>query len=327
MTNKIDVLGIGNAIVDVISRADDAFLEANNMAKGGMMLISEDDAQKLYASMGPGIESSGGSAANTMAGIASFAGKAGFIGKVRNDQLGEVFAHDIRSIGVEYFTEMSTEGAATARCLILVTPDGERTMNTFLGASSALGPDDVSADDIARAKVVYLEGYLWDPPGAKDAFVKAAGYAHAAGNQVALTLSDAFCVDRYRDEFRNLVRSEVDILFANEAEILSLYETSSFDDALQAASQEKALMVLTRSEHGCVIVKGTETHMVAAEPVAQVVDATGAGDQFAAGFLFGLTAGRGLPESGRLGALAAAEIISHVGARPEISLKTLIEQV
>lgn len=324
---KTDVLGIGNAIVDVIARADDQFLASHDMPKGSMTLISEDQAHQLYDAMGPGQESSGGSAANTMAGIASFGGRGGFIGKVRDDQLGEVFAHDIRSIGVAYSVDPSAGGPSTARCLILVTPDGERTMNTYLGASVELGPDDVDADQVKGAAVTYLEGYLWDPPQAKDAFLKAAGLAHAAGNQVALTLSDAFCVERYRDEFKNLVEGEIDILFANEAEILALYETQHFDDALQALKGKNVLAALTRSEAGCVVVKDEEIHVVDAEPVARVVDATGAGDQFAAGFLFGLTSQRPLGECARLGALAASEVISHIGARPESALKSLIERV
>ncbi len=324
MSDKIDVLGIGNAIVDVIAKADDDFLAKHDMPKGGMTLISEDDAHKLYGDMGPGIEASGGSAANTMAGIASFGGKAGFVGTVRDDQLGEVFSHDIRSIGVEFSSQPLKDGPATARCLIFVTPDGERTMNTYLGACTQLGPNDIDADQISRASITYLEGYLWDPPLAKEAFVKAAGFARASGNKVALTLSDAFCVDRYRDEFRNLITKEIDILFANEAEILSLYETDSFDDALQAVRQENVLAAITRSAAGCVIADGEEVHVVSAEPVDKVVDATGAGDQFAAGFLYGISTGRPLAECGRLGSLAAAEIISHIGARPELELKSVI---
>lgn len=319
----IDVLGIGNAIVDVLSRADDAFLEARDIAKGAMQLIDEAQAASLYSEMGPGVEISGGSAANTIAGLASFGGRGAFVGKVRDDQLGDVFAHDIRSIGVEFETAPATEGASTARCLVLVTPDGERTLNTFLGASSGLGPQDVDEDQIARSSITYLEGYLWDPPQAKEAFLKAARTARKAGRDVALTLSDPFCVERHRDEFLDLVRNEVNIVFANEAEIKSLYQVERFDDALQAAKQDCGLVALTRSEAGCVIADGDEVHVVEAAPVAKVVDTTGAGDLFAAGFLFGLTRGKGLADCGRLGALAAAEVISHVGARPETGLADL----
>jgi len=319
---KLDVVGIGNAIVDVIARAEDSFLEANDLAKGSMRLIDEAEAGQLYDAMGPAVESSGGSAANTIAGLASFGGRGGFIGRTRDDQLGAVFAHDIRSLGVAYNTEAARQGPATARCLILVTPDGERTMNTFLGASAELGAGDLDEALIARSSVTYLEGYLWDPPAAKDAFLKAAGLAHAAGNQVALTLSDPFCVDRHREEFRNLVDNEIDILFANEAEIKSLYETDRFDDALQAVRREGLLMVLTRGPAGCVIATDGEMHVVEAKKT-DVVDTTGAGDLFAAGFLHGHARGMALSECGRLGALAAAEVISHVGARPERSLADL----
>lgn len=320
---KADVLGIGNAIVDVLSRTDDGFLEARDIVKGSMQLIDEDQAASLYSDMGPAIEISGGSAANTIAGLSSFGAKGAFIGKVRNDQLGDVFSHDIRSIGVDFATPAATEGAATARCMVLVTPDGERTMNTYLGASTGLGPDDVDEDQVASAKVTYLEGYLWDPPEAKEAFLKAARTARQAGRDVALTLSDPFCVERHREEFLNLVRNEVGIVFANEAEIMSLYQVQNFDDALQAAKQDCSLAVLTRSAAGCVIAEGDEVHVVEARKVAQVVDTTGAGDLFAAGFLFGLTQGKPLAQCGRLGALAASEIISHVGARPETSLSDL----
>ncbi len=320
---NFDVLGIGNAIVDVLSRTDDAFLAANGLAKGSMALIDDDQAVTLYAKMGPGVEISGGSAANTIAGISSFGGKGAFIGKVRNDQLGDVFAHDIRSIGVDFSTAAATSGPQTARCLVLVTPDGERTMNTFLGASQNLSVDDIEENQIARAHTLYLEGYLWDPAQAKEAFLKAAKFAHKAGRQVALTLSDAFCVDRYRDEFRNLLKQDVDILFANEAEITSLYEVSDFEEAAKQAQIECKLAVLTRSEKGCVILKDNERHEVPALKVDELVDTTGAGDLFASGFLFGLTQERSLTDCGRLGVLAASEVISHIGARPETSLNDL----
>jgi sugar/nucleoside kinase (ribokinase family) len=276
--------------------------------------------------MGPGVESSGGSAANTMAGLASLGGEAAFIGKVRDDQLGEVFAHDIRSIGVTFDTAPATDGAATARCLILVTPDAQRTMNTFLGAAAEFSPEDVDANLIHAAQVTYLEGYLWDREAAKEAFLKAAQLAHAKDRKVALTLSDAFCVDRHRASFQDLVDGHIDILFANEDEITSLYETDDFDTALQLVRGKCDVAALTRSEKGCVIVAGDEVHVIDAEPVEKVVDTTGAGDQFAAGFLYGLTNGYGLAKAGRIGSIAAAEVISHLGARPEKSLKQLVKQ-
>jgi len=321
---QYDVVGIGNAIVDVIAHAEDAFLEDCNLAKGAMTLIDDQRAHQLYESMGPGVEMSGGSAANTIAGVASFGGKAGFIGKVRDDQLGEVFVHDIRSLGVHFDTPRAFDGAATARCLILVTPDAQRTMNTFLGACIELGPEDIDEALIAAAGVTYLEGYLWDPPRAKEAFRKAVDVAHAAGRKVALTLSDAFCVDRWRDEFRDLVAGGVDIVFANEAELLSLYEVDSFDAGLQAIRGQCDVAALTRSEKGSVILAGDEVHVIDAQPVARVVDTTGAGDLYAAGVLHGYARGLPLAECGRIGSRAAAEIISHFGARPDVPLKALL---
>jgi len=318
-----DVLGIGNAIVDVLSRTDDDFLKARGITKGAMLLIEEDRAASLYADMGPGVEMSGGSGANTIAGLASLGGAGSFIGKVRDDQLGDVFTHDIRSIGVEFRTAPATDGPSTARCLVLVTPDGERTLNTFLGACSGLGPDDVDETQVTAAKVTYLEGYLWDPPEAKEAFLKAARLARKADRDVAITLSDPFCVERHREEFLHLVRHEVNVVFANEAEIKSLYQVERFDDALQAAKRDCGLAVITRSAAGCVIADGNDVHVVEAVKVDRVVDSTGAGDLFAAGFLFGLTHGRELADCGRLGALAAAEVISHVGARPVTDLAQL----
>jgi sugar/nucleoside kinase (ribokinase family) len=322
-TAAIDVLGIGNAIVDVISHADDAFLATHELTKGSMMLIDEARAEKLYAAMGPGVEVSGGSCGNTIAGVASFGGKGAYVGKVRDDQLGQVFAHDLRSMGVRFETRPATSGPATARCLISVTPDAQRTMSTYLGACTGLGPADIDEKLAAAAKVTYVEGYLWDPPEAKKAVLKAFNAAHAGGRKVSLTLSDSFCVDRYRDEFRALVRNEVDILFANEAEIMSLYQTSSFDEALAAARADTKVCVLTRSEKGSVVAISTATYEVPAVPVSRVVDTTGAGDLYAAGFLYGYTHGKHLAECGRLGGIAAAEVISHVGARPEKALKDL----
>ena len=319
-----DVLGIGNAIVDVISHADDAFLATHKLAKGGMMLIDEQQAEALYAAMGPGVEISGGSCGNTMAAVASFGVKGAYIGKVRNDQLGQVFSHDLRATGVSFATAAATDGPSTARCLILVTPDAQRTMNTYLGACTRLGPADIDTGLVASARVTYVEGYLWDPPEAKKAVLKAFDAARAAGREVSITLSDSFCVGRYRDEFRDLVRNKVDIVFANEAEITSLYEVKTFEEAMEAVRKEARIAVLTRSEKGSVVVKGAETHAVAAAPVAKVVDTTGAGDLFAAGFLFGYTQGKPLPECARLGGIAAAEVIAHVGARPEQPLRGLM---
>ena len=319
-----DVLGIGNAIVDVISRADDGFLATHALTKGAMMLVDEARAEALYTAMGPGIEVSGGSCGNTMAGVASFGGKGAYIGKVRNDQLGGVFGHDIKAIGVSFETAQATSGPSTARCLILVTPDAQRTMSTYLGACTGLGPNDIDAARIASAQVTYVEGYLWDAPEAKKAVLKAFDAAHAAGRQVSITLSDSFCVGRYRDEFRALIKDKVDILFANEDEIKSLYQVDTFEKALEAARAENKICALTRSEKGSMIVKGAETHAVPAAPVAKVVDTTGAGDLYAAGFLFGYTRGKPLAECARLGGIAAAEVISHVGARPERALKDLV---
>jgi len=324
MTSAFDVLGIGNAIVDVISHADDAFLGQHGLVKGSMMLIDEQRAETLYAAMGPGIEVSGGSCGNTMAGIASFGGKGAYVGKVRDDQLGAVFSHDLRSTGVSFETPSANAGPATARCLILVTPDAQRTMNTYLGACMGLGPADIDTARVGSAQVTYVEGYLWDEPAAKQAVLKAFDAAHAAGRLVSITLSDAFCVHRYRDEFRDLVRNKVDILFGNESEIKSLYEVESFEEAMEATRKEAKIAALTRSEKGSVVVKGNETWAVPAAPVAKVVDTTGAGDLYAAGFLFGYTRGKPLAECARLGGLAAAEIISHVGARPEQALRGLI---
>ena len=319
---RYDVLGIGNAIVDVIARAEDDFLVAQGMNKGTMALIDEVRAQAIYAAMGPAIESSGGSAANTIVGVASFGARAAFVGKVKDDELGRSFVHDIRAAGVAFDTKPATAGPSTARSYIMVTPDGERTMNTFLGAAQDLRPADIDEGQVASAAVTYLEGYLWDPPQAKEAFVKAAGIAHKAGHRVALTLSDAFCVDRYRAEFLDLIRKGVvDIVFANERELHSLYETADFDTAVKALRGEAKLAVVTRSEKGCVVVSRDAVVAVPAEPVEQVADVTGAGDLFAAGFLAGLARGKDHRTAARLGGLAAAEVIQHIGARPAVSLK------
>ena len=319
----LDLLGIGNAIVDVLARAEDAFLAGHGMAKGGMTLIDAAAAERIYGAMGPGVESSGGSAANTCAVAAALGARVGFLGKVAEDALGTVFAHDIRAAGVRFPTAPLANGAPTARCLILVTPDGQRTMNTFLGACIAFGPQDVDEAEVASAAVTYLEGYLFDPPEAQAAFRKAAGAAHAAGRKVSLTLSDPFCVGRHRAAFRAFVREETDILFANEAELLSLYETDDFPAALAAVRREAGLAAVTRSEKGSVIVAGEETVEIAAVPT-KVVDTTGAGDAYAAGFLAAHAQGRPLGECGRWGSVAAAEAISHFGARPQTDLKALV---
>jgi sugar/nucleoside kinase (ribokinase family) len=321
---RYDVLGIGNAIVDVISRTDDDFLAKQNMHKGTMALIDEARAAAIYDAMGPAVEVSGGSAANTIAGVASLGGRAAFVGKVKDDELGRVFAHDIRAAGVAYETPPASTGPSTARCYVLVTADGERTMNTYLGAAQDLHPNDIDADAVAASGIIYLEGYLWDPPKAKEAFLKAAKIAHAAERDVALTLSDAFCVDRYRAEFRDLIRTgTVDLVFANERELHSLYETADFDTALNTLRGDAKLAVVTRSEKGCLVVTREQTAAVPASPVARLIDATGAGDLFAAGFLVGLSRGTDYRSAARLGALAAAEVIQHLGARPETSLKAL----
>jgi len=329
MTNPslptLDLLGIGNAIVDVQARAEDSFLAEHNMPKGGMALIDAATAEAIYAAMGPGVESSGGSAGNTCAVAAALGARVGYLGKVADDGLGKVFAHDIRAAGVRFPTAPLVGGAPTARCLILVSPDGQRTMNTFLGACVTFGPDDVDEAEVASAAITYLEGYLFDPPAAQAAFRKASQAAHAAGRRVSLTLSDAFCVGRHRAAFRGFVKEETDILFANEAELLSLYETEDFDAALDQLRQEVALAAVTRSEKGSVIIAGAERFDVAAVPT-KVVDTTGAGDAYAAGFLAGMAHGKALPECGRWGSVAAAEAISHFGARPQADLKALVAQ-
>ncbi len=318
-----DVVGIGNAIVDIISRCDDDFLKMHGAAKGHMQLVDEQQISKLYDAVGPAIEISGGSAANTVAGVASLGGRAAYIGKTADDEFGRIFAHDIRALGVHFETSPSAGGAATARSLILVTPDGERTMNTFLGISPQLGPDDIDEQTIAAGKILYLEGYLFDAPAAKTSFRAAAAIAKTHGRLVSLTLSDGFCVDRHREEFLDLIRSDVDILFANESEITSLYQVNSFDQAAEKVCQDTALAALTRSEKGSLIIHGNESLAIPASPVETLVDTTGAGDLYAAGFLFGYANNKDLGLCGRLGSLAAAEIISHIGARPENNLSEL----
>ena len=319
--DKLEVLGLGNAIVDVIAQAEDDFLVTHGLAKGGMMLIDEAAALRLYNSMGSATVISGGSAANTIVGLSSLGIRTAFVGKLRDDEAGRSFAHDIRKSGVHFETPFASDGPSTARCLVLVTPDGERTMNTYLGACQNLGPEDIDEKLVREASILYLEGYLWDPPAAKEAFKKAAAIAHAAGNQVALTLSDAFCIDRYREEFLELIRHKVvDIVFANQHELKSLYQTSDFDSAVAAFRNEGVLGAVTRSEDGCLIITRDETLAVPASPIEKLVDTTGAGDLFAAGFLAGLVRGSDLRDAGRLGGLAAAEVIQHYGARPQVNL-------
>ncbi|HEX6859422.1 MAG TPA: adenosine kinase [Caulobacteraceae bacterium] len=319
MTDLFDVAAIGNAIVDVIAPADDAFLEAESLTKGSMQLIDQPRAIQLYDRMAKGVETSGGSAANTIAGIASLGGKAAFMGKVAADRLGATFVEDMWNIGAHYKTQPLRGGPSTARCLINVTPDAQRTMCTFLGASTQFMDHDVDQAVIEGSKIVYLEGYLFDPPEARKAFAKAAGLARASGRQIALTLSDSFVVERHRLALLKFIETQVDVLFANEAEICALFE-SDFGAAVTAARSVARVAALTRSEHGSVIVSDARTHAVAAAPVEKVVDTTGAGDQYAAGFLFGLARGRPLEDCGRLGSMAAAEVISHYGPRPQVSL-------
>jgi sugar/nucleoside kinase (ribokinase family) len=318
-----DVLGIGNALVDVITSVDDAFVDAHDFPRGATTMVELDRAEAVYADLPPAQETSGGSCANTIAGLASFRAAVTFIGRVRDDQLGKVYTHDLRSLGVHFDVAPATDGPATGRCLVMVTPDAHRTQCTYLGASSVIGPEDVDADIVARARVTYLEGYLWDQPSAKDAIRKAATAARGAGRQVAFTLSDPFCVDRHREEFRALVADEIDVLFGNEAEIRSLYEVDDFDAALQRVREHCRVGALTRSEQGSVVIAGDEVHVIDADPVDRLVDTTGAGDQYAAGFLYALTHGHDLATCGRLGSVAAAEVISHFGARPAVSLAQL----
>src|ERR1700720_4613315 len=321
---KYDVLGIGNAIFDILVQADESFLAAHGMTKGGMALIDEARAAAIYRDMGPAVEISGGSAANPIVGVANLGARAAYVGKVRDDQTGRMYTHDIRAAGVAFETRSASDGPATGCSYILVTPDGERTMNTYLGAAQDLTPADIDEAQIAASAIVYLEGYLWDPKSAKEAFVKAATIAHGAGRQVALTLSDSFCVDRYRGEFLDLMRNgTVDLIFANEAELHSLYQTSDFDTALTQLRSDINLGVVTRSEKGCVVASTDGVIAVPAFPIRAMVDTTGAGDLFAAGFLFGLVRDAGHENAGRLGALAAAEVIQHIGARPQASLKEL----
>jgi sugar/nucleoside kinase (ribokinase family) len=321
---RLDVLAIGNAIVDVIADADDRFLESQGLHKGMMRLIDESEAERLYAAMGPGRELSGGSAGNTAAGLAALGCKAGFIGQVADDQLGAIYQHDIESLGVDFIIPARADVGATARSLILVTPDAQRTMNTFLGAAQMLDRSDVDPAEVAEAGIIYLEGYLWDPPAPRAAMERAIEAAHAAGRKVAFTLSDTFCVDRHRDGFWQLLRDgKIDILFANEAEAAAMAEDSDLDAAIARIAAEVPMLVVTRSEAGATAIAGTERADVPAEPIDRLVDTTGAGDLFAAGFLAGQARGKSLHDSLKLGAIAAAEVIQHYGARPEKDLKAL----
>ncbi|WP_232630774.1 adenosine kinase [Methylobacterium sp. Leaf118] len=333
MPDPLDLLVLGNAIVDLIAHAEDGFLAEQGVAKGAMQLIDEPRAEALFAVMGPATVVSGGSGANTAVGAALLGAKTGFVGKVRDDELGRLFSYDLKATGVRFDVAPATEGPATARCFILVTPDGERTMSTYLGACQGLSPDDVDEATVRAARVTYLEGYLWDPPAAKDAFRKAVKIAHAAGNAIALTLSDAFCVDRYRDEFLGLIREgSIDILFANIGELQSLYRTDDPEAAIKALRDERdaagkhLLGLVTRSEEGALVVRGGEVRSVPASPVRAVVDTTGAGDLFAAGFLAGYARGLDYTTSARLGTIAAAEVIEHVGARPQRDLLALARE-
>ena len=326
MAHKYHVAGLGNAIVDIFAQVEDSFLLQHKIAKGAMTLIDEFRAfelNKALASAGKNPEVAGGSVANTMAGLASLGAKGVYVGKVHADRLGAVFAASMKNIGVDYSTPLGNKGAATASSMIAVTSDGQRSMNTYLGACRELTPDDVFPNDIADAEITYIEGYLWDEPAAKDASRKAMKIAHENGCKIALTLSDAFCVGRFRAEFLDLFHNQLDILFANEEEALSLFEVQSFEKIVEKVKAWGGVAALTRSAKGCVIVRGSQMHEIPAAPVTKVVDTTGAGDQFAAGFLYGLTHGKPLPDCGELGALAAAEVISHFGARPEVSLRDL----
>ncbi len=323
---SIDILALGNAIVDVLSHVDESVIDGLPVNKGGMTLVGAEEAESLYGTLGPGVECSGGSAANTVVGAAMLGARTAFIGRVRDDHLGRVFTHDIRAAGVRFDTPPATGGPKTAVCLVMVTPDAHRTMCTYLGASIEMGPDDVDEALVRDSAVLYLEGYLWDPPGAKEAMRKAVRIARGEGRAVALSLSDPFCVDRHRDDFLDLVDADVDILFANEGEITSLYGTDDLDDAIHALTPLVKVAAITRSEHGALVIGDGDVHIIPAEPVTRVVDTTGAGDLFAAGFLTGWTQGRTLHDCGRMGAVAAAEVIGHLGARPEADLRALVTE-
>lgn len=321
MTLTNDVIGVGAAIVDIIARVDDAMLVDQDLSKGAMTLVDEAGSSAIYGALGETLERSGGSGANTIAALGAMGRKVAFIGKRRDDEFGEIFAHDIRATGTSFDAPAATTGEATARCLVMVTPDAERTMATYLGVSGDLGPDDIDEGTIAGGGILYLEGYLWDKPAAKDAFRRASEIAHKAGRKVALSLSDAFCVDRHRDSFREIVANDIDILFANESELLSLYETEDFDAAIEAVAKDVAIAAVTRGPDGAVIVSGDERIAVPAQPVATLVDTTGAGDLFAAGFLNGLATDQPLATCGAMGCSAANVVIQVLGARCTDALK------
>ena len=328
MAAAFDVVGIGNALVDVVAHVDDGFLTERQLAKGTMTLVDSGTADFLYGKMPPGVEVSGGSCANTMAALASLGGEGAFIGKVKDDYFGQVFRHGMDSIGVQFSNAASPDGPATGRCLVLVSPDAQRTMCTDLGAASTLGANDLNGGVIQNSRVTYMEGYLFDRPEAQRAFIRAAEYAHDSGRKVSISLSDPFCVDRHRDAFRELVANHIDILFANQEEIMSLYEATVFDDAIQMLKSRGHVDIacLTRSEKGSVIIHGDEVHVIDAEPVREVVDTTGAGDFYSAGFLYGYTQGLDLGLCGRIAAIVAGEVISHNGARPEQDLAELVKE-
>jgi sugar/nucleoside kinase (ribokinase family) len=324
---ELDVVGIGNALVDVLSYEDDAFIEANGLVKGAMTLIDTERAEALYAAMGPGVEVSGGTAANTIAGVASFGGRAAYMGRVFDDQLGAVFAHDLRSTGALFRCAPATDGPSTGRCLIVVTPDAERTMNTYLGASAHFGPEEVDGELITSAQVVYLEGYLFDSPDAQEAYRKASRIAHDAGRRVSLTLSDTLCVERHKEAWRSLVTDQVDLLFANAGEAMALYDVDSVEAALEHVQADVEVGAITCGPEGSLVVHDGQVIEVAAHPVDEVVDTTGAGDLYAAGFLHGFTTGRALETCGRLGSLAASVVIGCTGPRPNVSLAELADSM
>jgi sugar/nucleoside kinase (ribokinase family) len=325
--SRLRVTAIGDALVDILAHCDEAFIARSGVPKGSMQLMEEPEAEALYAQMGPSTQMSGGSAANTIACMAQMGSPCGFVGRVRDDALGRVFAHDIRALGVDFPTDAATTGPTTGRCYILITPDGERTMMTYLGVAQYLTAEDLHSEQIARSDVFYIEGYMWSKPETKQAIVEAIQIAHKAGNRTALTLSDTFCVNVYRDEFNALVDDHIDILFANEHEIMALTQAADFDGALQAMRGRCEIAAITRSEKGAVILAGAQTHIIDAKPVAKVVDATGAGDAFAAGFLQGFTTGRSLHDAGRMGVVCAASIIAQVGPRPQDDLKALVASI
>ena len=325
MTARTHVLAIGNALVDVITTAPAEFLSDRGIAKGSMRLIPADEAETLYAAMGAGREISGGSAANTVAGMAALGANPAFVGRVADDQLGAVFAHDIRASGVQFTTAKSTGGAPTGRCLIVVTPDGDRTMNTYLGACQELSEADLDADSVAAADILYLEGYLWDPPAPRAAMRKAIAVARANGRKVAFTLSDVFCVEGHRADFQELLAGHVDLMFGNEHEVCALYQTQSLDAAMAELAKHACVAVVTRSSQGAVVLEGGRRHVIAGEKVAKVIDSTGAGDMFAGGFMAAMVDGRSLPDCARVGCITAAEVIGHYGARPEVDLKALVK--